>query len=128
MRISDWSSDVCSSDLALLPFRKDGQTDESLAEDDWRVDDAPRVVQALKEIPRRCQNPPAGSESPTGCASRQPDHHRRKGARRSGAPCPPATIRTAHRRRSEEHTSELQSLMRISYAVFCLKNKRPKIN
>src|SRR3546814_10381029 len=28
-----------------------------------------------------------------------------------------------HRRRSEEHTSELQSLMRISYAVFCLKNK-----
>src|SRR3546814_8791361 len=29
-----------------------------------------------------------------------------------------------HRRRSEEHTSELQSLMRISYAVFCLKTKR----
>src|SRR3546814_9771107 len=29
----------------------------------------------------------------------------------------------AHRRRSEEHTSELQSLMRISYAVFCLKKK-----
>src|SRR3546814_6572498 len=31
--------------------------------------------------------------------------------------------RTDHRRRSEEHTSELQSLMRISYAVFCLKKK-----
>src|SRR3546814_3191613 len=31
------------------------------------------------------------------------------------------------RRRSEEHTSELQSLMRISYAVFCLKNKTKKI-
>src|SRR3546814_6385481 len=31
--------------------------------------------------------------------------------------------RTTARRRSEEHTSELQSLMRISYAVFCLKNK-----
>src|SRR3546814_9481114 len=30
-----------------------------------------------------------------------------------------------HWQRSEEHTSELQSLMRISYAVFCLKNKRP---
>src|SRR3546814_3576524 len=30
--------------------------------------------------------------------------------------------------RSEEHTSELQSLMRISYAVFCLKKKKPKIN
>src|SRR3546814_14396600 len=37
----------------------------------------------------------------------------------------------AHRRRqrrSEEHTSELQSLMRISYAVFCLKKKQPKIH
>src|SRR3546814_8011940 len=36
-----------------------------------------------------------------------------------------------HRQRSEEHTSELQSLMRISYAVFCLKkknNKQQKIN
>src|SRR3546814_6537624 len=31
-----------------------------------------------------------------------------------------------HRDRSEEHTSELQSLMRISYAVFCLKKKTPK--
>src|SRR3546814_4742971 len=30
-----------------------------------------------------------------------------------------------HDQRSEEHTSELQSLMRISYAVFCLKNKKP---
>src|SRR3546814_10425854 len=30
--------------------------------------------------------------------------------------------------RSEEHTSELQSLMRISYAVFCLKKKKPKMN
>src|SRR3546814_3919292 len=30
--------------------------------------------------------------------------------------------------RSEEHTSELQSLMRISYAVFCLKKKKPKLS
>src|SRR3546814_4893425 len=34
-------------------------------------------------------------------------------------------IDPAARRRSEEHTSELQSLMRISYAVFCLKKKKP---
>src|SRR3546814_5412934 len=34
-----------------------------------------------------------------------------------------AEIRERHRNRSEEHTSELQSLMRISYAVFCLKKK-----
>src|SRR3546814_17055077 len=36
--------------------------------------------------------------------------------------------RKAKRPRSEEHTSELQSLMRISYAVFCLKKKRKKKN
>src|SRR3546814_4021720 len=35
---------------------------------------------------------------------------------------------TMHNHRSEEHTSELQSLMRISYAVFCLKKKKKKIN
>src|SRR3546814_2279884 len=35
-----------------------------------------------------------------------------------------AGCRTLNERRSEEHTSELQSLMRISYAVFCLKKKK----
>src|SRR3546814_4090380 len=44
--------------------------------------------------------------------SRSPDGPRR--------PC----RRRGHRARSEEHTSELQSLMRISYAVFCLKKKK----
>src|SRR3546814_8201133 len=39
---------------------------------------------------------------------------------------PSANLRGATRRRSEEHTSELQSLMRISYAVFCLKKKKQK--
>src|SRR3546814_8766620 len=34
--------------------------------------------------------------------------------------------RTLRARRSEEHTSELQSLLRLSYAVFCLKKKKPK--
>src|SRR3546814_4733165 len=43
------------------------------------------------------------------------------GALRTGAPMP-----TRRTRRSEEHTSELQSLMRISYAVFCLKKKKTK--
>src|SRR3546814_6179938 len=42
------------------------------------------------------------------------------GGRRSG--------QADRRQRSEEHTSELQSLMRISYAVFCLKKKNTKIN
>src|SRR3546814_1253615 len=60
----------------------------------------------------------------------EPDARRRDRARLPGAPAP----RTARSRRavghlaarSEEHTSELQSLMRISYAVFCLKKKKNK--
>src|SRR3546814_5655058 len=48
---------------------------------------------------------------------------RRKPARR-----PPLRAQRARHRRSEEHTSELQSLMRISYAVFCLKKKTPHNN
>src|SRR3546814_4868738 len=63
---------------------------------------------------------------------------RRAGARRAGdgdRHAVPAAARTArvlaapvrrHPARSEEHTSELQSLMRISYAVFCLKKKKKK--
>src|SRR3546814_8555780 len=70
--------------------------------------------------------------------SRDADHSRRRHRARSGAarrcdhagtePPPPdqGSRRAPHRPRggSEEHTSELQSLMRISYAVFCLKKKK----
>src|SRR3546814_8329597 len=38
-----------------------------------------------------------------------------------------AVVRVLERPRSEEHTSELQSLMRISYAVFCLKKKKHQV-
>src|SRR3546814_10868000 len=46
-----------------------------------------------------------------------------------GRPAPPSTGNDGalSQGRSEEHTSELQSLMRISYAVFCLKKKKPKL-
>src|SRR3546814_9507924 len=48
--------------------------------------------------------------------------------RKAGAwPPPPRHCRGRPRHRSEEHTSELQSLMRISYAVFCLKKKKIEI-
>src|SRR3546814_10682061 len=80
---------------------------------------------------RRQRNPHGGSSS-LGAAARPQGHHlrsrrhpgrqharhpRRRG-RLPGRAQPPAA------RRSEEHTSELQSLMRLSYAVFCLKNKK----
>src|SRR3546814_5813748 len=55
----------------------------------------------------------------------RPGAGRRDRADRGGDP-DHAAPRLCHRRRSEEHTSELQSLMRISYAVFCLKKKKTR--
>src|SRR3546814_7913079 len=90
MRISDWSSDVCSSDLPLR----------------WAAGQPASRARHLRDSPR----PDRRSPGRPAFAERQPgrSHHR--------------TCRRA-RQRSEEHTSELQSLMRISYAVFCLKKK-----
>src|SRR3546814_9851187 len=109
MRISDWSSDLCSSDLPLLG--------------------ADRI--AVQRIDHRIA--PVGMAGIIGWQHHQYiaigrlafqialdrggvnldvlDRHRL---------CPG----DRRRARSEEHTSELQSLMRISYAVFCLKKKR----
>src|SRR3546814_6586506 len=49
--------------------------------------------------------------------------HDLRSIRREHEGNPMRVVRTVERERSEEHTSELQSLMRISYAVFCLKKK-----
>src|SRR3546814_10261540 len=91
MRISDWSSDVCSSDL--FGERRAGAKKERRQQ---RQLYSRRPY--LPMIPHRAL-PFSWSL-----------HHSGNGALSSGL-------------RSEEHTSELQSLMRISYAVFCLKKK-----
>src|SRR3546814_9311569 len=99
MRISDWSSDVCSSDLAL---------DRAA-----RVAGDPDRQQEVAEIigGERYLNKPASlierALSGRLAFAANSEHD---------APRPDF--------RSEEHTSELQSLMRISYAVFCLKKKQ----
>src|SRR3546814_8283384 len=96
MRISDWSSDVCSSDLAFphAPgIDHDGARQHALQRPaSGKSGDFARLLWAgshkdVWRLPRR-----------------------------------PRSIQV----RSEEHTSELQSLMRYSYAVFCLKNKKEK--
>src|SRR3546814_6068440 len=105
MRISDWSSDVCSSDLRwqpALPWRKRSRRWHSPVE---RMTAAVAVTGM-----RRQRNDRLGR---TAVASRA----------RCGYPAPQAAP-GLHLFRSEEHTSELQSLMRISYAVFCLKQKK----
>src|SRR3546814_3994636 len=96
MRISDWSSDVCSSDLRLP-----GSTGFC------RTADESSLQSFLKS--------PVGKYPPlpTTLELRTLLHWRDLFWRAAG--------------RSEEHTSELQSLMRISYAVFCLKKKNKTI-
>src|SRR3546814_8421653 len=101
MRISDWSSDVCSSDL--------GQRSPAGPDHGRRLHSSGR-----SRGPRggRCRM--TGASGPrTGLpAMRRFDPKRLW-----------ALVRKESLQRSEEHTSELQSLMRISYAVFCLKKK-----
>src|SRR3546814_1376389 len=112
MRISDWSSDVCSSDLSTISRR----APLSLAD---HAGSHVRLLHWGTEAARRQSR------------QRQTTRHalavdaRHTGNRRHPrASADPATSRAAPRTpRSEEHTSELQSLMRISYAVFCLKKK-----
>src|SRR3546814_2556879 len=123
MRISDWSSDVCSSDLdgsdnktgkgASAPFLL-ARTDEYGA------------PAAGSERLRTFDPPPQGEgDHPSGGGGAQAVYAvldlmgriSGNGARAR------YLIGKANRLRSEEHTSELQSLMRISYAVFCLKKK-----
>src|SRR3546814_5793717 len=112
MRISDWSSDVCSSDLQ----DRDRARNEA---DRYRNDILPRargealrVVQGAEAYKERLENEAEGEAqrflSVYNAYRQNPDVTRRR-----------MYLET----RSEEHTSELQSLMRISYAVFCLKKK-----
>src|SRR3546814_7129390 len=101
MRISDWSSDVCSSDLHAI-----GSAEyEALAPRFPALSGARAIIEV--DIDR----------VQTSCGYSIPFMEYREER--------PTLIEWADRRgddRSEEHTSELQSLMLISYAVFCLKN------
>src|SRR3546814_7698527 len=97
MRISDWSSDVCPSDL--MSFHNLGERGPHVTarSADWDA----ALTDAVTDT--------------------DPERRAERIAHWDRLPF----ARFAHpRERSEEHTSELQSLMRISYAVFCLKKKK----
>src|SRR3546814_4705971 len=118
MRISDWSSDVCSSDLQS-PARGVGATSlAKLAEIAQHahlpLSRAAESIGLLKQLPPRAANALSGFADIV------------RGLRSDASRLPPAELvrKLNERSRSEEHTSELQSLMRISYAVFCLKKKK----
>src|SRR3546814_9528469 len=100
MRISDWSSDVCSSDLSRTDHYPVG-ADAAHRSGDRRRDQI---------APARTPSAPAGHALEA--ADADLGRHTRN------------RLSLEQQVRSEEHTSELQSLMRISYAVFCLKKKK----
>src|SRR3546814_2979976 len=116
MRIRDWSSDVCSSDLARLCRAETERPDQSLLLRRQAAGADPRLY-AHAGFPGAATR----REPDRLCACRKQFHPRAHHPQRTAQP-PLA----AHR--SEEHTSELQSLMRLSYAVFSLYNKIFLIN
>src|SRR3546814_10157261 len=120
VRIRDWSSDVCSSDLR--PRRQAATTRRCT---DLCADRHHACAGDDSRIPMAAARTPA--------AQLPCDRRSRCLIRLRHRPCSAtivaSTIRESRNEmRSEEHTSELQSLMRISYAVFCLKNKKDQYN
>src|SRR3546814_9725319 len=119
MRSSDWSSDVCPSDL----FGRDRRLTRAVVDDGQLVDQVARVARRIVHRGHR-RTLFGGGVLKDALEDLDRDVAREQIGEnrflvgfifdRGAARC---------RNRSEEHTSELQSLMRISYAVFCLKKK-----
>src|SRR3546814_6966833 len=124
MRISDWSSDVCSSDLFQAGIAEPPVADEADAADTGErtfIDLEDQVDAVLLELDNlrldRCgkaAGPPVDLLDALGIGLHL-------GA---GIDLPWLQLQFAAQLRSEEHTSELQSLMRLSSAVFCLEKKK----
>src|SRR3546814_6158435 len=148
MRISDWSSDVCSSDLDSSRARPPPPI--------GRRDQRDRPTGLASDVQVRGRRGRREYDQSFARTSRRGRGYRRshtpsapRERRNAAAPATPASpcvsriwrgessaslslgrlfFRHQRPRRSEEHTSELQSLMRISYAVFCLKKKKYEHN
>src|SRR3546814_9924733 len=110
MRISDWSSDVCSSDLAAALAARFAPTFPPNYRNLYNPEEAARDIWRLRDLD-------ADNPRSVRLARKSLDGDDRLRLKVYSAVGPLAL-------RSEEHTSELQSLMRISYAVFCLKKKK----
>src|SRR3546814_7670909 len=112
MRISDWSSDVCSSDLAVRDFAADWREAlRALPPEAFLTDPDTALAAAIlfDQVPRNIYRGSAEAFATDSLARAIARAIVEKGWDREW--------------RSEEHTSELQSLMRSSYAVFCLNKK-----
>src|SRR3546814_1109815 len=143
MRISDWSSDVCSSDLALVgaddarPVQRGRARARIVVGIEAGLEGAEKARRDVADLDRPHAPALVVEGIETGRAGLEALAHQGHGPRPAGRvearvincldqrldplllhPSIPSRVP-----RSEEHTSELQSLMRISYAVFCLQKK-----
>src|SRR3546814_1963439 len=132
MRISDWSSDVCSSDLAFLiwpaswlhPARTNNEASVAHGNEErdyCRRCSCPIINESCSQLSAESRSKIGVSINVNDLSDRTIDVHAfitpaARDAHSVDSPYAPM--------RSEEHTAELQSLMRISYAVFCLKKKK----
>src|SRR3546814_2875726 len=128
MRISYWSSDVCSSDLwcNCAPIQRlrgtchSSSTSKNISISRWRALGVYGSHLTTRRPPRRVMpHPRNGRWRRRSHVSSRWSIGMWKRSSENGRAC--AALRLT---RSEEHTSELQSLMRTSYAVFCLKKKK----
>src|SRR3546814_5861210 len=110
MRISDWSSDVCSSDLDGQSLRTYRHAPNTGSRKSWAAGDATSRGLRLALMARTGE-----MGYPTALPAKNWGFYDVLFKGRE------FTFQRPYASRSEEHTSELQSLMRISYAVFCLK-------
>src|SRR3546814_4564527 len=119
MRISDWISDLCSSDLPTHTHQvpQVGLPQIEPVASQIAVNSIPGTAIARAAIPASGWHQTSWTSPATASPVQPPIPSQAEGTwiynMRAVSPC----------LRSEEHTSELQSLMRISYAVFCLKKK-----
>src|SRR3546814_3730658 len=125
MRISDWSSDVCSSDLDVAPRRLDPAAEDGAGKDQAVGPAVGRVMQQLRDAIARLRalRPTAGEVEIEGFVEQA---HRLRLRPDFGEGIGDCRGRDRHRRhdpdtRDRKSTRLNQSLMRISYAVFCLK-------
>src|SRR3546814_5005187 len=155
MRISDWSSDVCSSDLELAARQRRRHADDAdIGAFGQRIDRLPVGIDARAQrleildaayVVLERERGDLGRVDDRSAADRddqvrvdrprrldRAEHVRAGGVRRdavkgAGMTAAESSLYPHDRVRSEEHTSEIQSLMRISYAVICLKKKTMNI-
>src|SRR3546814_9300048 len=123
MRISDWSSDVCSSDLPFIPLRLEARQGDIIG-----VGQDARGFVGISLVPLIGGVGPGPGDDYLAPSLRPRLDLKRvhllvgKSLDKLGV-VGIAVALGGKQVRSEEHTSELQSLMRSSYAVFCLKKK-----